>query len=299
MNLAVLEAFRAIMEKGTVSAAAETLGRSQSAVSRMLDKLEDHVGLPLFERRKGQITPTETAHLMAEEIEGVFLSFAELDRFGDRVRGGEIGGVRIAVLPALGLQFMPEVISRFSVKKPKARVLLSVRMSKSVIQWLSTRQADIGFAEMPLHHPNIELQVFSSSPYVIALPKRHPLTDLDEITPQSLATYPMIGWTPFANARVLFDNVMRDAGVQPIISVETTLSSAMCAMVKRGMGVGLVDPFSAWSERDEDIIFRPFKPNIPFNIMMLRSSSLGRMPLVESFLGEIEQLRDEAQVVFE
>ena len=69
MNLIHFSAFRAVMLTGTVSGAAELIGRSQPAVSRLLDKLELELGVTLFERRKGLITPTSTAHLLLDEVD--------------------------------------------------------------------------------------------------------------------------------------------------------------------------------------------------------------------------------------
>ena len=57
LHPSVYEAFQVVMRTGTISGAAEVLGRSQPAVSRMTDKLESSVGVKLFERRKGRVVP--------------------------------------------------------------------------------------------------------------------------------------------------------------------------------------------------------------------------------------------------
>lgn len=64
MEMNQFEAFRAVMLIGTVSGAAEMLGRSQSAVSRLLSRLEYETGVQLFERRKGMIAPTAQAYTL-------------------------------------------------------------------------------------------------------------------------------------------------------------------------------------------------------------------------------------------
>lgn len=76
MNLDLFKAFRAVMEAGTITAAGDLLGRSQPAVSRMLDRLEYELGLRLFERRKGRIIPTAEAHLLLDEVDQAFGSLA-------------------------------------------------------------------------------------------------------------------------------------------------------------------------------------------------------------------------------
>ena len=108
LNPQVYAAFRAVMRAGTVSGAAGVLGRSQPAVSRMIDKLEDSTGVKLFERRKGRVVPTHAAHLLLDEVERLFVSMASVDDFARRMALGQDSGVGVAALPALGLDFMPE-----------------------------------------------------------------------------------------------------------------------------------------------------------------------------------------------
>ena len=122
VNTAIYEAFQVIMRAGTVSGAAKILGRSQPAVSRMIDKLEENLGVKLFERRKGQVVPTHAAHLLLDEVEKLFVSLSSLDNFGRRLEEGLEGGVgALGVAPAetgmdirIGTWFLVLVIAALS-----------------------------------------------------------------------------------------------------------------------------------------------------------------------------------------
>jgi len=296
LNPAIYEAFQVVMRTGTISGAADILGRSQPAVSRMIDKLEDSVGVKLFERRKGRVFPTHAAHLLLEEVERLFVSLSSLDDFSRRLEEGREASVGVASLPALGLDFMPEVIARFAKERPQARVILNVRMSVSVEKWVSTQQVDFGFAETPFQLTGFNTRIFADTSYVVALPAGHPLSGKEEIRPADLRGERMVGWTTFVSARRSFDDIMQGAGIVARQLVESTMSAPMCNMVKRGLGLAVVDPFTAWAHKDPKIVFRPFSPRIACRFALLQPDTRVPSTLASEVIGHAEALRDEVLV---
>lgn len=293
LHPSVYEAFQVVMRSGTVSGAADYLGRSQPAVSRMIDKLESSVGVKLFERRKGRVVPTHAAHLLLDEVERLFVSLSSLDDFSRRMEEGQDGGVRIAALPALGLDFLPEVISRFSKDRPQARVKLNVRMSVSVEKWVATQQVDFGLAETPFQLSGFGTRIFADTVYIAAIPADHALAEEEVVRPDHLRHEPLIGWTVSVSARRIFDDIMQGAGIVPQQLIETTMSATMCNMVKRGLGLAVVDPFTAWANPDPRIIYRPFLPQIPCRFALLRPDTRTPTVLATELIGHAESLRDE------
>ncbi|EAQ25722.1 LysR family transcriptional regulator [Roseovarius sp. 217] len=293
LHPSVYEAFQVVMRSGTVSGAADYLGRSQPAVSRMIDKLESSVGVKLFERRKGRVVPTHAAHLLLDEVERLFVSLSSLDDFSRRMEEGQDGGVRIAALPALGLDFLPEVISRFSKDRPQARIKLNVRMSVSVEKWVATQQVDFGLAETPFQLSGFGTRIFADTVYIAAIPADHALAEEEVVRPDHLRREPLIGWTVSVSARRIFDDIMQGAGIVPQQLIETTMSATMCSMVKRGLGLAVVDPFTAWANPDPRIVYRPFLPQIPCRFALLRPDTRTPTVLATELIGHAESLRDE------
>nr|WP_325248315.1 LysR substrate-binding domain-containing protein [Amylibacter sp.] len=293
LHPSVYEAFQVVMRTGTMSGAAGYLGRSQPAVSRMIDKLESSVGVKLFERRKGRVEPTHAAHLLLDEVERLFVSLSSLDDFSRRMEEGQDGGVGVAALPALGVDFMPEVISRFLQDRPQARVKLNVRMSVSVEKWVATQQVDFGLAETPFQLSGFNTRIFADTVYIAAIPSDHPLAQEEVVHPEHLRGEPLIGWTITVSARRIFDDIMQGAGIIPDLRVETTISAAMCSMVKRGMGLAVVDPFTAWANPDPGIVYRPFLPQIPCRFALLQPDTRTPTLLATELIGHAEALRDE------
>lgn len=299
MNLTLLEAFRIIMQTGTISAAAQTLGRSQPAVSRMLDRLEGDLDVQLFDRRKGRVVPTREAHALVDEIERAFVSLSSLSDFARRLREGEEAGIAVAALPALGLDFMPEVMARFQALRPNARVILNVRMSVSVEAWAATQQVDLGFAETPFRRSGFETRIFADSNYVAGIPAGHPLAEREVVGPADLRGETLITWTAFVSARRMLDDILQGAGVAVRARYESTMSASMCSMVRRGLGIALVDPFTAWAQRDQRIVYLPFRPVLPCRFAQLIPEMRLPSELTRDFLGCAEEERDRVMAAIE
>lgn len=293
VNIQHFAAFRAVMMTGTVSGAAEILGRSQPAVSRLLDRLEAELGLALFERRKGLITPTPQAHRLLDEVERAYVSLDSLKNLASRLAKGQGNQVSVAVLPALGLSFMPRVIAKFRRDWPETKVSLNVRMSPTVEEWVAGQQVDFGFAEMPVRRSGFETEIFSNAPYVAAVPSGHELADRSCLKPGDLREGPLISWTPFVAARHLLDQVLVTSGVRIEALCETSLSGAAFEMVKQGLGIAIVDPYTAVLQADERIRLIPFRPAIPFNLALLRPEFRGSPPTVDHMLSFARDLRDD------
>lgn len=280
------------MLTGTVSAAAELLGRSQPAVSRLLDKLEAELGVMLFERRRGLVTPTSAAQLLLDEIERAYVSLDSLKSFATRVAEGENSRVATAVMPALGITFVPQLLATFREQWPHTRILLSVRLSTKIEEWAAAQQIDFGLAETPFKRSGFRTELFSDTPYIAAVPRNHPLADKSRIGPSDLAGTPLISWASFTSAGQLISQAFRSSGVNLDAAYETNVSATAYEMVKQGVGAALIDPYTALKLYDERVQLIPFAPTIPFNVALLRPESRPANRAVDALLDLMATERD-------
>lgn len=292
MNLANLSAFRAVLLTGTVTAAAEIMGRSQPAVSRMLAKLEEELGVSLFERRKGLVVPTREAHLLIDEVERVYASIDSLRGFSNRLVQGDGGNISIAAMPALGVSFLPAAIGQFNINWNRTKVVLNIQLSPKVEEWAAAQQIDFGVAELPFFRTGFSAEIFSSSPYLCAVPATHELAEKSWIEPNDLRGQPLVYGTSFLPSRPLFDSAFQAAGVEVLPIVETTYILATYELVKAGLGIGFIDPFTAAMQQSDLVKVIPFRPKIPFNVGLLRPKTRPLTPAAESLLEIIMELRD-------
>ena len=292
MNLLYFSAFRAVMLTGTVSAAAELLGRSQPAVSRLLDKLEAELGITLFERRKGLVTPTSVAHLLLDEIERAYISLDSLKSFAARVAEGAGRRIDTAIMPALALGFVPRLLGRFREDWPQTKIRVNVTLSLKVEEWAASQQIDVGLAEPPFRRSGFRVETFGNTPYIAVVPADHPLAGRSSIGPTDLVGIPFIAWSSFTSAGQLLEQAFRSCGVRYDAAYETNVSATALEMVRGGVGVGLIDPYTAVSEQDDGVRLIPFTPTIPFNVALLRPDSRPANRAVDALIDLMASERD-------
>lgn len=143
IKLEMLRVFRVTAERGSLAAAADSLGRTPSAVSMMLAQLEADIGAPLFETdRKNRLSPLGQM-VLAESARAT-------DAFGRSVAAirrhaaSAAGTVRIAAVPSATVTVLPGVIAAFRSARPDVRIEVSDTDSQTVSRWILLDEADIG-----------------------------------------------------------------------------------------------------------------------------------------------------------
>jgi DNA-binding transcriptional LysR family regulator len=102
MNLRQVEAFRTVMMTGKMTAAAELMAITQPAVSRLIRDFEFATKLRLFDRRGNQLTPTQEALTLMQEVERAFIGLSRIKAFAEEVRHQNAGMLRNATSKSFG-----------------------------------------------------------------------------------------------------------------------------------------------------------------------------------------------------
>lgn len=293
MNIRQLEAFRALMNSGTVTNAATLMGVSQPSISRLLEQLEYDLRLTLFDRSKGRLVPTAEARILFEETEKIFLSVDRIKETAREIRDAKAGQLQIAVMPALALGFLPGAIQRFKVARPNVSIAMHVHQSYKIDEWAAQQQIDFGIAEYPSLRPGVERDDFCRAPLWLASPPAHPLASKSEISPHDLVGAELIGLGQEAIGRQLADDLFRRAGLSLKPCIETPYYATIAALVQRGLGVGFLDPFTAADFRDRGIVVRPFRPVMEFHVGILHPHHRPLTRVASEFLALLKSCRDE------
>jgi DNA-binding transcriptional LysR family regulator len=148
MNLKEVEAFRAIMLSGSMTAAANDLYTSQPNVSRLLARLEKSLGLKLFNRVGGRLVPTEEGQAFYREVERSFIGLQSLESAAKSIREFGTGRLRVAAAPSYSLGFLPRVLRQFLAQVPSATVSVHTNSSTSIEHWTASQFCDIGLASL-------------------------------------------------------------------------------------------------------------------------------------------------------
>ncbi|ANB73643.1 MULTISPECIES: LysR substrate-binding domain-containing protein [Paraburkholderia] len=285
MNYRQLEAFRALMETGTVTAASQLLSISQPSLSTHIANLEHELQLSLFHRRGGRLVPTAESQLLLAEVDHVVKGMARLRRLATDVRSLQSGRVSIAAYPAVAAM-LPGFAVEFAARHDRALLDLQVHDSLRNAELAATRQVDVAFTAMPIGDSAVVCELLSRVSSVCILPKGHRLASADIVTPQDLRDEPFIALGREDGSRQAVERVLGQHGIDLDVRFETTRSETACGLVAAGGGIAIIDPFcaSAWADR---IDVRPFEANVPSDVYIVRSRQEEPSLLLQAFVEDL------------
>jgi len=285
LNHRQLEAFRAVIETGSVTAAATHIHVTQPAVSRLIADLEHSIGYALFRREKKRLSPTPEALALFEEVDRSFIGLATIVEAAQDIGNFRRGSLHIASLPALALDFLPRMISKFCKDRPDISVSLQIHSSQRVLQCIASQQFDIGFAESIGDHPTVISKTLYEAPLVAILPKKHPLLARPTLIPEDFENENFVSLGASYPTRHRVDAVFLASNVTRKMQIESQLSMAVGNLVAAGAGISLIDQVTAFSLRDQGVVeTRPFLPEITYNYRVLLPSHRPLSRLGEAFV---------------
>lgn len=265
-----LEAFRAVLQSGKVTAAAGVLNTTQPSISRSIADLEDVTGFKLFYRHGRQLVPTSEALALYEEVERSFVGMAEISRVIEDIRDYRQGSLLIAGLPALALHLLPAAIAKFVLEEPGISVSLRTRSSPAVMRHLSSQQFDLGFAEHTGEHPAVQVKSHWTVSMLAILPHGHALCEKETLGPADFHEQPFVVHGAEDPTRLDVEQFFVSAKSRPRVVAEAQLSAAICEMVANGAGISIVEPVTAtYFAASGKLVIRPIEPALKFSYDLL------------------------------
>lgn len=288
LNIRGLQALRALLAEGTVSAAARRLHRSQPAVSRMLAQLEGDVGFQLFLREGRRITLTPQALAFCRETERAFTALAQIEAAAGDIRARQEAPLMILAQWHIVHGLLPAVLAKFCARHPAFRFSVEVRSREYISHWIANRQFDVGFAPPPVDHPQVDVEPLVSGPMLVFVPAGHRLARLPRIRIADLDGEPLVTTHTGAPLRTRLEGLFAAAGLRPLIRAEVPSAHTACQLVAGGIGCTIADPFlSALFREDPRVRVRPLAPREEIEYLVLRPRGVPTPPLADEFIAAV------------
>ncbi len=283
MDIRLLEAFRAVIETGSVTHAAAALGVTQPAVSAQIARLEGVLGFSLFERSGNRLRPTSEAIAFRAEVDRTLGRIDDLASAAALLREGQSGSLAIASHPMAGVTLLTPVVASFVRARPHVRVQLITRNSDVVRGMFPSRMHDIGICELPIDPSGLNVTRYRMQ-CVAILPKGHALCAHDVITPELMSGVPFIGMSREWSVYHVVVTVFAEAGAHLNVVATSELFAMICGLVAHGAGVSIVDPASAAQFGGIGLEVRPFQPAVSYEIAVFHAAERGLSRIGQAFL---------------
>ena len=265
-SLRELEVFRATVATGSTTHAAQRLGISQPAVSRALAQLEQRLGVMMFIRQSGRLTPTAEALAFNVELEPLFEGLDRIRNFSTAAEALKGGRLRVLAPPSFCSLFVVPCIAEFKREHPSVMVELKVVSTVEAVASIAAGAADLAVTANRAPDQGVRMENILTTETMCMMPPDHRLAGKAEIRPQDLAGEPMIALTRTMSTRLDVDRIFERAGVEREIVLETSTNLSSCEYVAAGLGLTVVNPFPVLAGFEGRIVARPFRPKFEHRI---------------------------------
>ncbi|HEY1329225.1 MAG TPA: HTH-type transcriptional regulator CysB [Casimicrobiaceae bacterium] len=243
MNLQQIRYLCAVVDHGmNVSDAAEALYTSQPGISKQIRQLEDELGLEIFVRQGKRLAAlTPAGEIVVATARRALREIQNLKRVADEFRAEDSGTLSIATTHTQARYVLPKVLSEFSTRYPKVRLVLHQGNPKQVAESTAAGDVDVGIATEALSdYP--ELVTFPCYRWnrCVIVPKDHPLARQKPLTLETLARHPIVTYDFAFTGRSAINAAFAAKGLQPNIVLTALDTDVIKTYVELGMGVGIV-----------------------------------------------------------
>ncbi len=284
MNLKRYAFFVQTVHSGSLSAAAEVLGCSQSAVSQMIAALEQELGVRLLHRSRVGIRLAEVGRLLLPEIETMLEAQRRIESICTSLRGGERGTVVVASFSSVAVQWLPGIFKAFGEAHPGVELRLNTGDYADVAKWLESGTANIGFIT-PQFGESYRYIPLYRDPLLAVLPPEHPLAGGEEFPVEQVAKEPFLGLLAASDQDAR--EYLASFGITPNTRLSTKDDYAILAMVRSGLGMSIMQGLLLRGET-EGLRLLPLKPRAYRTIGLALTEEGEQNPAVRSFAAFVQ-----------
>jgi DNA-binding transcriptional LysR family regulator len=265
LSVSRLKLLREVAYGGSLSAAADALSYTQSAVSQQIATLEAEAGIALLERHPRGVTLTAAGQMLVGHAEGVLARLDAAESALAAIAGLRGGKLRLASFPTAGATLMPVAIAAFRESYPGVELTLAEGEPEEIAPRLRRGELDLALLyefEDAAALPDERSVTLLEDPMYLALPGTHELARRTTLRLQDLARE---AWVQTSGESPCARHVVRcchAAGFEPRVSFHSDDYQTVQGLVAAGVGVALI-PELALSAVRGDIAIRALAPAPP------------------------------------
>lgn len=275
MNLRDLRYFIAVAELRHFGRAAERCHVSQPTLSMQIRKLEEELGVVLFERTKRSVALTSVGANLLEHAERAVAGAQAMSDAARAHRDPLAGPLRYGAIPTLSPYLMPLILPPLKRRYERLRLVLSEEITEHLLTRLGEHEIDAALVATPVDEAEFSSRALFDEPFWLAHPRNHPLYEADEITQKDLEAVDLL---LLADGHCLADQAMRVCGhgelanTGAMADLRASSLETLLQFVGAGLGCTLVPALAvrgAWMT-DTGVIARQLElPNATRQVSMV------------------------------
>jgi LysR family hydrogen peroxide-inducible transcriptional activator len=271
MTLTELKYIVAVARAKHFGHAAEACYVAQPTLSVAIKKLEDELGVVLFERGGAEISVTPLGAQIVAQAERVLEQTAAIKELAKQNKDPLAGPLRLGVIYTIGPYLLPPLVKAMIAKVPQMPLILQENFTVRLLELLRQGELDVAIMALPLPEHGMSLEVLYDEPFVVAMPRSHPWAARQAIAAEDLKSETML---LLGNGHCFRDQVLEVCPEMARFSspgngmqrtFEGSSLETIRHMVASGIGLTVLPRASVpdMNTRDGMLVFRPFEDPVP------------------------------------
>ncbi|MBR5507704.1 MAG: LysR family transcriptional regulator [Clostridia bacterium] len=247
MNTKQLKYVLVLAREGSFSQAAESLNISQPSLSQYIKKIEQEVGIELFDRSGSRIRLTEAGKVYVSSGQKILELEHHMEQQFSELVGHKLGRIVIGVSPYRSVHYMPQVVAQFQKKYPGMQLVLEEKMGRELLADAESGAFDLCIAPLPINEKHFSYERLWKEDFVLAISREYKkFHEVDESVKDGVLTlqhcaevdFVMLGETQVMQH--VLDNICREHQVELRKTLECRSIETQLAMVKAGVGMAFI-----------------------------------------------------------
>ncbi|WP_299438233.1 LysR family transcriptional regulator [uncultured Aquimarina sp.] len=262
VSLRNLKLVNVIVKEGSVTKASEKLFLSQPALSHQLKKLEEEIGLKVFNRLNKKLMLTETGQILYRASEKLLTSFNLLNAELDELKKGKKKKIRLTTECYTCYHWLPKVVQEYRKDNPEINVQINIEATKEPLQYLAEGKIDMAIVSSKSNNPSINFEPLITDEMVVILSKENDLIDFERLELSDLKKQNLILYDIPEEKNYVLTNILQN-DINLVNSIQKVqLTEAIIQLVSANLGISVmakwaVTPFM----KNSDLKIIPFKAN--------------------------------------
>ncbi|WP_017755393.1 LysR family transcriptional regulator [Calidifontibacillus oryziterrae] len=281
--------FQMVAKTEHITRAAEQLSISQPALSRAISKLEDELGVKLFQRKGRNIYLNRYGKMFLSRVEQ---SISQIE-IGKQELLNEIhpdnGTISLAFLPSLGMGIVPEILSYYRGNFTNVKFVLNQASNQEIIKQLKSGMVDLALVALLDDDNEVIWEPLLSEELFLIVSDNHSLAAYDEVDLQVIESEPFISFKEGYGLRTIIQNICLEAGLQPDIVFEGEDIGTVSGLVSAKLGVSLVPDIPVLNKNNVKLI-RVKNPICKREIGIARLKDSYVSPVTQQFIEYVKGL---------
>ena len=232
----------AVRQNLNLTETAKVLFTSQPGISKAILELEGELGVDIFARHGKRLRRvTEPGQQVLRAIEVIMREVNNLKRIGEEFSKQDAGTLSIATTHTQARYFLPDPVAQLRRRYPKVSISLHQGAPAQVAQMVIEEVADVGIATEALadYQELVTLPCYEWQ-HSVVMPAGHPLAQVERISLEDLARYPLVSYHPSFSGRTRVDQAFAARQLKPNIVLEAIDADVIKTYVRVGLGIGIL-----------------------------------------------------------